>query len=240
MSGHSKWSTIKRKKGAADATRGKVFTKLTREITLAARQGGGDPDMNIQLRLAVEKARQNNVPNETVLRAIKRGTGELDTGNLENFIYEAVGPGGTAFIIEGQTDNKQRTVSEMRQIFEEHKIKMAESGSQRWQFERLGNFIIRVDPEEKEKLELAAIEAGAEDLRQHSQGILIVTKPTELKNVYKKLIDQGYKADNPRVSNLAKNILKISDENIKKNLKVFLNELEGRDDIQNISVNFET
>ncbi len=183
MSGHSHWSSIKHQKGREDAKRSKAFSKISRLISVAAREGGGDPEKNPKLRQALDKAKDFNMPKDNIERAVKRGTGEIEGGRLENVTYEAYGPGGIAVIIEGITDNKNRTLEEIKQILNQNKGKLADEGSVRWLFERKG--VITIDPQEKDKeeIELSAIDSGAEDIYAVDNLIDIYTKPDELDKV---------------------------------------------------------
>ncbi len=184
MSGHSKWSTIKRKKGAADAKRGAIFTKVANMITIAAREGGGDPDGNPKLALAIEKARGVNMPKDNIERAVKRGTGEIGGDTIEEMNIEAYGPGGSAFIIKAITDNKNRTISEIRNILAKHDGKVAETGSVAYQFDARGVIIVNNPSDE---LELAAIDAGASDTTTKEGNLIITTTPADLKKVKESL-----------------------------------------------------
>ncbi len=166
MSGHSKWHSIKHKKGAADAKRGKIFTRLAREITVAARDGGGDPDMNARLRKAVSDAKAANMPNDNIDRAIKRGTGELEGVNYDEITYEAYGPGGVAILIETMTDNRNRTVADLRHLLSKNNGNLGESGSVSWLFDRKGYIVVGKAAKSEEELFEIAIEAGAEDLKR--------------------------------------------------------------------------
>lgn len=188
MSGHSHWSEIRHKKGINDAKRGKIFTKHGKLITIAAR-GGGNPDTNFQLRLAVERARLDNMPKENIERAIKKGTGELKEGNaIEEIIYEGMGPGGVMMLVKAATDNRNRTVSELKNIFTKSGGKLGEMGSAMWNFKQVGNINIAV-PAEKDpyELEMQAIEAGAEDTVYSDSALIIYTKPEELQKVRESL-----------------------------------------------------
>jgi len=187
MSGHSHWHSIKYQKTAADAKRSKVFSKMAKEIAVAAREGGGNPEFNSKLRLAVEKAKALNMPAENIERAIKRGTGELEGAQLESVIFEAYGPGGIAIIIEGITDNKNRTLGEIKQILNQNGGKLVGEGSVRWLFERKGAITVSSQGKNKEELEMAAIEAGAEDIYWHDEMLDVYTHPEELEKVKKNL-----------------------------------------------------
>lgn len=173
MSGHSKWATIKRKKGANDAARGKIFTKLIKEITTAARMGGGDIDGNPRLRKAVADAKAQQMPNDNIKRAIDRGTGDIDGVNYEEILYEGTGPGGTLFMVEGMTDNRNRTAPELRRIFEKNGGAMGSTGTAGWAFERMGTIVLDKDAVSEEKLMEVALEAGAEDYRDEGSTWLV-------------------------------------------------------------------
>lgn len=183
MSGHSKWAQIKRQKGVNDAKRGQLFTKLAREIAVAARLGGGDPDGNFRLRLSVERARGLNLPMENIERAIKRGTGEMGGAALDEVIYEGYGPGGTAFLVQALTDNRNRTVSEIRHAFDRHGGRLGESGCVAWLFEPRGIITLESAELDSEELALAAIEAGAEDVQISDGSLEVATEPQQLEEV---------------------------------------------------------
>ena len=185
MSGHSHWKTIKFKKGAADAKKGQVFSKISREIAMAAREGGGDTTFNNKLRMVVEKARAFNMPADNIERAIKKGTGELEGGALESVLFEGYGPGGVAIMVEGITDNKNRTFNEIRQILNQNGGKIVSEGGVQWMFDRKGE--ITVSSENKEEAELAAIEAGADDVALSRDLLDVYTKPEEIEKVKKGL-----------------------------------------------------
>lgn len=185
MSGHSHAKTVARTKNAEDAKKSKAFSKMARLISIAAKEGGGDPEKNSKLRIAIDQARQVNMPKDNIEKSIKRGTGELAGENLEEFTFEALGPGGIALIIEGITDNKNRSLGEIKQILGQYNGKLAGEGSVKWMFERKGCIVI--ENKNKEKVELAAIEAGAEDIKEKEEFIEIYTKPEELDHVKKNL-----------------------------------------------------
>ena len=175
MSGHSKWATIKRKKGANDAARGRIFTKLIREVTTAARMGGGDPDSNARLRKAIADAKAQQMPNDNIKRAIQRGTGEIDGVNYEEVLYEGTGPGGTLFMVEGMTDNRNRTAPELRRLFEKSGGAMGSTGTAGWAFERFGTIVLDKEKVSEDQLMEVALEAGADDF---------VTKPFNPNELY--------------------------------------------------------
>jgi YebC/PmpR family DNA-binding regulatory protein len=215
MSGHSHYSSIKYKKAVTDAKRSKVFSKLSREITIAAKEGGGDSEINSKLRLAVEKAKQWNLPKENIERAIKRGTGEIEGVKIESVIFEAYGPGGIAIIIEGITDNKNRTLAEIKQILNQHNGKLVSEGSVKWLFEKKGCLVITLTKETsttKEELELMAIEAGAEDIYQHNNILDVYTKLEELENIKKNLEEKGIKIESVSLDWVAKEEISLNEK----------------------------
>lgn len=232
MSGHSKWSTIKHQKGAKDAKRGKLFTKIGRMITLAAREGGGNPEANFKLRLAVEKARQANMPQNNIAKAIKRGTGESGEEQIEEMIYEAVGPGGLAMIIRVTTDNKNRTLSELKHILGQHNAKLATTGSLSWQFKSQGIVVLDL-PKLAEDQELTIIEAGAEDIQSSGGKISIYTKPADLQSVKETLEKAKIAVQSAELGYRPKNPIKIELAQVEG----LLNALDEHDDVQEIYTN---
>ena len=232
MSGHSKWSTIKHKKAAADAKRGKIFTRLAKEITVAAREGGGDESMNVRLRLAVDKAKAANMPKDNIERAIKRGTGELEGGELVEYVYEAYGPHGIGIVVETVTDNKNRAVAELRHILIKYGGAMAEAGSVLWQFTRKGYIGLNGDHDEDE-LFLIAADAGAEDIRFDEDTAEIFTDLDLLQTVRSSLEDNGFKLDDVSVIYDPNNPIELDDQQAVQILKLveYLEELE---DVQNV------
>jgi len=213
MSGHSHWHKVRFAKGTADEKRGKLFSKLARLITIAAKEGGGDPEANSSLRIAVETAKKANMPKDNIEKAVKRGTGELAGEKLEEVLIEAYGPGGVALIIEGITDNKNRTVGELKQILQQHTGKLVEAGSVKWMFERKGAIALDLEAQEKEELtdkealELAAIEAGADDVAWHETLLIVYTKPNELEQVKKVFEEQGITVESAGLDWVAKEML---------------------------------
>ena len=237
MSGHSHWAGIKHKKQAEDQKRGKIFSKLSRMISVAAREGA-DPEMNPKLRQALEEAKAFNMPKENIERAIKRGTGELEGAKLEEVSYEAFGPGGVAIIIEGITDNKNRTFQEVKQILQKYSGKLAESGAVKWLFARKGAITINPNIQNsmsKEDLELKAIEAGAEDIYWHKTEDLldIYTKPEELDKVKKNLETQGIKIESASLDWVPREPIEVNDKDREELTKLF-EELDENDAVQNI------
>lgn len=238
MSGHSKWASIKHKKGAADAKRGKLFTKFIREITVAARQGGGKVEANPRLRLAIQRAKDSNMPQDNVERAIKKGTGELEGVSYEEVTYEGYGPGGVAIMVEVLTDNKNRASGEIRNIFSKKGGNMAGQGSVNWMFEKKGYIVINKESIEEDKLMSIVLEAGAEDLKTEESTYAITTQPTDYENVKKALEDNKIKIEASEITNVPKNTVKVADNSAKKVLNL-VSELEDHDDVQNVCANFD-
>jgi len=239
MSGHSKWSKLKHSKGTLDAKRGVMFTKLGNVITIAVREGGGDSDSNFKLRLAIESAKKANLPKDNIERAIKRGTGELTEGQIEEVIYEAFGPNKTSFVIEALTDNKNRTVANLRRIFNKHGGGLAGQNSVCWMFEKRG--IIRIitdDLKKQEKIELKAIDLNAEDIKTEGDELAIYTKLEELEKIKKGLENQGVKIDYAQIEWFAKDLIKIDQKTQEKINAIFL-ELDDNTDINDYYTNIE-
>ena len=241
MSGHSKWATIRRKKGALDAKRGKLFTKLIKELTIAAREGGGDPAGNPRLRLAIDNAKAANMPADNIDRAIKKATGELEGITISELTYEGYGPGGIALLVEVATDNKNRTVAEVRHIFSKHSGNMGESGSVAWMFEKKGIITLpKQDKSEDDILEDDILEvvlnAGAEDMRTEDEYFEIQTDVESFESVRKALADKNLSMENASLQWIAKNTVTISGENAEKMMKL-IEGLEDCDDVQNVYSN---
>ena len=240
MSGHSHWHTIKFKKGLADSKRGQIFSKLARQITIAVRESGDNPENNSKLRVAIEEAKSFNMPSENVERARKKGTGELgEGGRLEPFVFEAYGPGGIAVIIEGISDNKNRALSEIKHILSLHEGKLAAEGSVNWMFEKRG--VITIDfssqkIQQKEQLEDIAIEAGADDLYRHEDCLDVYTKLQELGAVKKKLEEKGLIIEQASPDLVAKNLIAVSGES-KENLQKLFEDLDENEAVQEIYSN---
>ncbi len=239
MSGHSKWSTIKHQKGAADAKRGALFTKLSRDIALAVREGGGaDPDMNFKLRLALDRAKSNNMPQDSIGRAVKRGSGEGGDGEaLEQVTYEGYGPGGGAILIQAVTTNRNRTASDVRAAFNRGGGNLGESGCVAWNFDLRGVVTIDIDDEEKaEELGLLAIDVGAEDI-QIDEGVLDIFSPIEsLQDVQKAVQDEGVAVRSAELSMVPKTTIALADKEAEQTLRL-LDALEDLDDIQKAFTN---
>ena len=236
MSGHSKWSTIKRKKGAADAKRGKIFTKLIKEITIAAREGGGDPAGNPRLRLAVDNAKAANMPADNIERAIKKATGELEGVTYLELTYEGYASGGIAIIIEVATDNKNRTVADVRHIFSKHGGSMGETGSVAWMFDRKGIIsLLSIDRTEDEIMDIA-LEAGAEDLRTEEGYFEIQTDLESFETVRNALVAADLKIENASLHWIAKNTVSVNGDEAEKVMKL-IEAMEDNDDVQNVYSN---
>lgn len=238
MSGHNKWANIKHRKGAQDAKRSKIFTKIIRELTIAARDAGGDPDANPRLRAAMDKAKDANMPKDKIETAIKKGTGELEGEELHELLYEGYGPAGIALIISVVTDNKNRSAQEVRHILSKHGGSLAENGAVSWNFERKA--LIKVPKNEVEDFEefmMEAIEAGAEDIDENSDPVEITTDPDSMAQVRDTLKEAGYTADE-ELTYIPKNTVSISGNDAEKLIKL-LNALDDNDDIQDVYGNYD-
>jgi YebC/PmpR family DNA-binding regulatory protein len=237
MSGHSKWSSIKHKKGAADAKRGRIFTKLVKEIIVAAREGGGDPDGNPRLRLAINLAKSNNMPGSNIDRAIKRGTGEIEGASYEQYFYEGYGPNGIAFLVETLTDNKQRTVSEVRHVFAKYGGNMAESGAVAWMFEQKGLIVVLKGEIEEDEMMMAALDAGADDVVLEDEEYEIYTPYTDLHGVIALLEKAGYKIEKAEITYRPKTTINADD--VAERLFKLIDFMEDLDDVQEVYTNME-
>ena len=239
MSGHSKWHTIKHKKGALDAKRGKIFTKLIKEITVATRTGGsGDIDQNARLRKVVTDAKGMNMPNDTIDRAIKRGTGELEGVNYEEITYEGYGIGGVAVLIETMTDNRNRTVAELRHLFSKNGGNLGESGSVAWMFDKKGLIIVDKAAKSEDELFEIAIEAGADDVQIEGDVYEIYTAPENFEAVNDAIKAAGIEPQAAEVSMIPQNYIKLEGADAKQMLKIY-EAVEDNDDVQNIYANFD-
>jgi YebC/PmpR family DNA-binding regulatory protein len=239
MSGHSKWSTIKRQKGANDAKRGALFTKVAREISIAARQGGGDPDANYRLRLAMEKARSVNMPADNIKRAIEKATGGAEGDQYEEIVYEGYGPGGVAVLVEAQTDNRNRTAAEVRSMFTKAGGQLAGSGAVAWQFEPRGLIAVPRDGLDADEVALTAIDAGAEDVDTDDEtSLAIYTTPAALESVRKVLEDAGVPVESAETTMVAKQTVELDSTKARQALRL-VEQLEDLDDVQRVSANFD-
>ncbi|TET96689.1 MAG: YebC/PmpR family DNA-binding transcriptional regulator [Dehalococcoidia bacterium] len=236
MGGHSHWSTIKRQKGASDAKRGQLFTKLSQEVTVAAREGGGDANMNPRLRLAIDKARENNMPADTIKRAVERGAGGADAAALVETAFEGYGPGGVAIIVQVVTDNRNRTVSSVRTTLARGGGSLSESGSVAWQFDSVGYLALQVGDGDPEEIALAAIDAGAQDVRTEDDRVEVYTAPTELFKVRRALEEADLSVTTAELSMLPKNVVTLDEKSASQVLRL-LDTLEDLDDVQKVFSN---
>ena len=239
MSGHSKWSTIKRKKAAVDAARGKVFTRIAKELTIAARAGGSDESANPRLRTAMANARAANMPMANIERAVKKGTGELEGVTIEEIIYEGYGPGGVALMMEVATDNRNRTVSEIRHLLTKNGGNLASSGAVAWMFETKGVIQVPSDGIDEDELMMAALEGGAEDMSNEGDYFEIISAPADLNTVNEAVVEAGYKVEEAQIQNIPNNFTEVSQEDLPKVVHL-MEALDDHDDMQKLSasVNF--
>ncbi len=238
MSGHSKWATIKRAKGVNDARRGAIFTRLSREIILAAKQGGPDPSANFKLRLAIQRAKQNNVPNDNIERAIAKAVGGAGDEALEEITYEGYGPGGTAVLVAVLTDNRNRTVSEVRHQFTRAGGNLGETGSVAWQFEPKGVITIPLVDADADAVALAAIDAGAEDVDPQTDLVEVQTAPTDLEQVRKKLEETGFTIENADFAMVPTNLIELDTKAAHQAMRL-LEALEDLEDVQRVYSNVD-
>lgn len=239
MSGHSKWNNIQHKKNAMDAIRGKIFMKLSKDIFLEARRGGGDPDMNAGLRHAIEKAKGANMPNDNISRAIKKATGNLDGVTYDEITYEGYGPGGVAVMVDVLTDNRNRSASEIRHAFSKSGGNLGESGSVAFMFDQQGLIEIeKKDGLDEDQVMMDALDAGADDLKSEEDRFVITTSPADLESVKKLLEEKNYEIDRSEVAMVPKTKTALSGEDLEK-MERLLDELENNDDVQDIYSNLE-
>jgi YebC/PmpR family DNA-binding regulatory protein len=238
MSGHSKWSTIKRKKGKADQERGKLFTRLIKEITVAARDGGGDPEGNPRLRTAIDNAKGSNMPTANIEKAIKRGTGELPGITYEEYIYEGYGPQGVAIMVEVLTDNKNRTTAELRHIMSKHNGHLGEVGCVSWMFDQKGTIVVDKGKVDEDALMAAALEAGAEDVKDEGDFFEVVTAPTDLDKVRKSLTAKSIELTSAELTREPQTVIKLEGKHAEQILKL-MDALEEQDDAQKVYANFD-
>ncbi len=239
MAGHSKWANIKRRKGAQDAKRGKIFTKLTKEIIVAARMGGGDPSANPRLRAAVAAAKAENMPKDKIERAIRKGTGEEEGAAYEEVTYEGYGPGGVAVLVECMTDNRNRTVADVRHAFSKAGGNLGESGCVAWMFDKKGLLVVARDTVDEDRLMELALEGGAEDVVVEDDEYQVLTAPEDLAGVQEALAAAGIVFVEARVSMIPKNVVEVTDEKTARQLIGLLERLEDHDDVQNVHANFD-
>ena len=242
MSGHSKWATIKRKKAATDAARGRLFTRLIKEISIAARDGGGNQDANPRLRLAVQTAKGANMPADNIKRAIQKGTGELPGTTYEEVVYEGYGPAGVAILVETVTDNSNRTVSEMRHIFSRNHGKLGQTGSVSRMFHRTGTIVIsktnQTNPLTEDDLLTVTLEAGADDVATEEDAYTVSTTPHAFEAVKKAIEDRGFVIDTASLQMVPESTLKVTGKDAEQTLKL-MEALEEHDDVQNVYANFD-
>ncbi|MBO4441596.1 YebC/PmpR family DNA-binding transcriptional regulator [bacterium] len=238
MSGHNKWSTIKHKKGAADAKRGKIFTKLIKEITIAAKGGGGDPDGNPRLKTAIQSAKAANMPLDNITRAIKKGTGELEGANYEEVTYEGYGPGGVAMMIDCLTDNKNRTVSEIRRIFTKAGGNMGENGCVNWKFEKKGQIIVPKEGIDEEQIMNDALEAGADDVIDRDDVWEILTAMTDVYAVSDQLTQKGYQFEEAKIARIPQTLTKVEGKVAEQVLKL-VEAFDDSDDVQDVYADYD-
>ena len=237
MSGHSHWATIKRKKGAIDAKRGKEFSKLTKAIMQAAKQGGGNPDMNLKLQYAIEKAKQANLPKDNIERAIKKATGELGDVNLDELVYEGYGPGGVAVIMEILTDNRNRTASEIRKLFDKSGGNLGETGCVSWMFEKKGLILVDCDGTDEDDLMGMVLDAGAEDMEKISDSYQIICSQSDFESVKNELSNKDVNYKEAELSLIPSSYIDVNEKDGKKMIDL-MELLENHDDVQNVYANF--
>lgn len=238
MSGHNKWSTIKHKKGAADAKRGKMFSKLIKEITVAARMGGGDAEANPRLRTAVNAARQANMPKDNIERAIKRGTGEIEGVSYEEVTYEGYGPGGVAILVECLTDNKNRTVADVRHLFDKYNGNLGETGCVSWLFDKKGIVTVASTGLDEDEVMELALEAGAHDVKNEGDTFDIITEAKDFETVRKAVEDKGWKIELAEVTMIPQNTVKLEGKKADQMLKL-MDVLDDHEDLQRVYANFD-
>ena len=240
MSGHSKWSSIKHKKGAADAKRGKLFSKLTRAIIVAAREGGGDPTGNLALQNAIEKAKSYSMPKDNIDRAIAKGSGaDADASDFETVIYEGYGPSGVAVIVEALTDNRNRSASDVRHTFSKNDGNLGGSGAVAWLFERRGIVLVGADGVDEDELTLAAAEGGADDVSLDGSTFTVTTDPTLLAAVRGAIEAAGFAVDSAELTMVPKTTVEVADEGDAKKVLRLMDQLEDNDDVQDVYANFD-
>lgn len=239
MSGHSKWKTIQHKKGAADAKRGKVFSRLAKELMITARDGGGDPDANATLRTVVQNARAVNMPMDNITRAIKKGTGELDGGSMDEIIYEGYAAGGVSLVVKVVTDNKNRAAAEIRHIFTKNGSSFAQQGAVSRMFHRKGQILVGGENIDEDDLMEVALEAGADDLTSEDGQFEVLTDPAVFNDVVAALNDKGVEVDRAEISLVPETLIPIAEAAMARAVLRFVNDLEDNDDVQDVYANFD-
>ena len=238
MSGHSKWHNIRLRKGKQDAQRGNLFTKLAREIIVAAKEGGGNPDANMRLRLSVQKARDNSMPAENIKRAIQRGTGEIEGAQYEEANYEGYGPGGVAVIVKCLTDNRNRTVADLRNVFSKNGGSLGESGCVSWMFDSKGMVTVQKHVVDEDTLMMIALDAGAEDIREESDTYEVLSSPDDLPKIRQTITDAVITIDEAEITMLPKSTIRVEGKEATKVLRM-MDQLEDLDDVQQVYANFD-
>ncbi len=239
VAGHSKWANIKHRKGRQDKLRAKLFTKLGKELTIAAREGGGDPGFNPRLRLALDKAKAGNMPKDNIERAIKKGTGELEGVEYVEIRYEGYGPSGVAFIVDVVTDNKNRSASSVRSTFSKRGGNLGADGAVAWMFNRKGLISMQAEGIDEEELMMAALEAGAEDVKQEGEGFEVLTEPSDFQVVVDALTEAGYKYEEAEVTFIPENKVEVTDADTAKKIMGLFEALEDLEDVQDVYANFD-
>ena len=238
MAGHSPWANIKHRKAAVDAKRGKLWTKLSKAIIVAAKMGGGDPDSNLRLRYAINDAKAVSMPKDNIERAIKRGTGEIAGGEVEEMLYEGYGPGGAAILCEIMTDNRNRTAPEIRKIFDSHGGKLGATNCVAWMFERKGLFLIAATKVDEEKLMEVVLDAGADDLKHEGENFQVTCTPETFNAVSDALTKAGIEPDSKQLTRVSSNTVEVRDTETAKSVLALMEALDDHDDVQNVSANF--
>jgi len=239
LAGHSKWANIKHKKAREDAKKGKLFSKLSKLISVAAREGGGDPDTNPKLKDAIQRAKDANMPNDNIERAIKRGTGEIEGAAYESMVYEGYGPGGVAIMLDITTDNRNRTAGEIRHIFDKYNGNLGESGCVAWMFNKKGQIILEKGNDiDEDEVMLAALEAGADDVIVEDEMIQIITEPQKLEEVKKEIENNDFKISSAKITMIPSNTVKLEGKTAEQAMKL-VEELEDHDDVQEVYANFD-
>jgi YebC/PmpR family DNA-binding regulatory protein len=238
MAGHSKWKNIRIRKGKQDAIRGKLFTKLAREIIVAAKLGGGDPEKNPRLRVAIEKAKESSLPKENIERAIARGSGQVEGADYEEITYEGVGPGGVAFMVECYSENRNRTVSDLRHAFSKNGGEMSPNGSVAWQFKRCGQIVVLADGVDEDELTMAALEGGAEDVRPEDGAFIIETAPESLHTCLVEVEKAGFSAKEADLTRIPTNHADLSEDDMRKTIRL-MDAIDDLDDVKETFINVD-
>ena len=238
MAGHSPWANIKHRKAAVDAKRGKLWTKLSKAIIVAAKMGGGDPDSNLRLRYAINDAKAVSMPKDNIERAIKRGTGEIAGGEVEEALYEGYGPGGAAILCEIMTDNRNRTAPEIRKIFDSHGGKLGATNCVAWMFERKGLLMIAANKVDEERLMEIVLDAGADDLKREGDSFQVTCPPEAFNSVSEALLQAGIEPDSKQLTRIPSNTVEIGDVEMAKTVLALMDALDDHDDVQSVAANF--